>query len=128
MSGYNVKTIFNPPDFHYFTPQSAGVVTLENAKQVFTGQNLVLNLYAYNSSGAQVYLAVCDTSGSSMTNAANITIYPIPATSFVNVATPGGDRFEVGLYLKAFTDAAATVAAGSVMAYKVDYDAYVALA
>lgn len=122
---FNVKILPNPARQHYLTPVTAGVPQYENSKLVFSGQKVLLNLYAFNSDTANdLYLAVVDTVDT-LANALSTTVYPVAKKSFVQVAIPGGDRVERGLLLKAFTDAALTSAAGSVMAYKVDYTTYI---
>lgn len=123
---FNVKRILKPAELHYRSPGAAATPTFENAKSVFVGKNVLVNLYAFNSSGAQVYLAVVDTPDTTIASGTNTTIYPIPATSFVSIATPDGDRVEGGLFLKAFTDVALTTPAGAVMHYKVDWTPYIA--
>jgi hypothetical protein len=123
---FNAKIIPHPANYHYNTPFGAGPVpTYENAKSVFTGKQLLVNLYAFNSSGAAIYLAVVDTPDGTIASCTRLAMYPIPSLSFVGIATPGGDRIEGGLYLKAFTDTGLVTPAGSVMTYKVDYDPYI---
>ena len=121
---FNAKIIHKPAINHYVTPQAAGVPTYENSKSVFTGKGTLVNLYAFNSSTSPVYLAVADTPDGTLASATRLAVYPIPATSFVALATPEGDRIEGGLALKAWNDTGLSSAAGSVMAYKIDWDAY----
>lgn len=123
---FNVKRILKPAEQHYQSPFGAGPVpTFENAKSIFVGKNVLINLYAFNSSAATVYLAVVDTPDNTFASATKLAIYPIPATSFVSIAAQDGDRFEGGLFVKAFTDNGLTTPAGSVMHYRVDWTAYV---
>lgn len=116
-------SISYPADEHYTTPSAAGVPAYENAKQVIAKKRRLVNLYAFNNSGAAVYLAMQDSANAGVDNG-RIIVYPIGAGSFVSVAIHGGKRFENGIYLQAFTTAALGVAAGAVMFYDVDYMAY----
>jgi hypothetical protein len=123
---FNVKILPNPARLHYFTPNAAGVPTYEIAKSVATKPLVLLNLYAFNSDTANdLFLAVFDSPDGTQGSAATVTVYPVPKKSFVQVATPGGDRFEKGLFVKAFTDVGLTTAAGAVMAFKIDYTPYI---
>lgn len=123
---FNVKIIPHPARSHYNTPFGAGPVpTYENAKSITVGKMTLVNLYAFNSDPTnQIYLAVVDTPDNTIASCTKLCPYPIASQSFIQLATPDGDRFEGGLFLKAFTDTGLTVAAGSVMFYKVDWDAY----
>lgn len=188
-------SISYPADEHYQTGFAGGalaVLNYENKRQVIAAKRRLVNVYAFNSSNAAVYLAVMDgknmvgsvsTTGNSVATftapsahnlqvgdklsvsgatdtrfngifvvtgvvsdtvftyaiipggaATNnnvtclgvhtLTFYPVQALSFVSIATHGGDRCEVGIYLAAYTDVTTQALAGNVMAYKVDYMAY----
>lgn len=111
-----------PADQHYTSPSTGFVPTYENGKLIQGSKLRLVNLYAFNSSNTTVYLAVADSVDG--TTIANAVPYPIGPGSFVSISIHGGDRYEKGLYLKAFTDTGLSAAAGNVMFYKVDWTAY----
>lgn len=110
-------------DENYLTPSVAGVPAYENAKQVITSKRRLVSLYAFNSSGDTVYVAVAD-SAAAMTAATRVRVYPVESGGFASVGVQGALRFENGIYVKAFTEAALTNAAGNVMLWDVNYTAY----
>jgi len=114
-------SIYGADEF-YFTPIVGVAPQYENAKVVKVGKRRLVSLYAFNNSGTDVYLAVMDSVDGVTVN--RLTPYLIPAGSYISVAVQGGERHENGIYLKAFTDAALSVAAGNVMFYKVWFTAY----
>lgn len=97
----------------------------ENAKRFVLGKRRLLSLYAYNSSGSTVYLALCDTVGAAFSNAVIGTckqVIPILANSYVSITA--NDRFELGILAVACTTNVMTVAAGSVMFWRAGWTAY----
>jgi hypothetical protein len=123
---FNVKILPNPARLHYFTPNAAGVPAYENGKNVSAKPLVLLNLYVFNSDPNNlIYLAVFDSPDGTQGSAATVAVYPVPSQSFVQIATPGGDRLDKGLFVKGFTDTALSVAAGNVLAYKIDFTPYI---
>lgn len=110
-------------DEHYRSAL-AGAPVYENAKQIIAAPRRLVSLYALNNSAGDVYLKVQDSANAGADNGP-CTVYPVAAGSFISVATHGGDRMFNGIYVKAYTDAACTVAAGNVMHYKLDWTAAV---
>lgn len=109
-------------DQRYITPNSGGVPTYENAKQVQALPMRLVDLYAFNSSAAVLYLAVYDSKDAATTiGVGGIVVYPIPAGGFVSVSQHGGMRLSSGLYVKAFTGTSLAVAAGNVLLYKIHW-------
>lgn len=115
--------IFYPADEHYHTAHVAGVPTYENAVQVIAAPRRLISLYAFNKHTATVYLKVQDSKNAG-TDGGPIVVYPIAAGSFVSITFATGKRFENGIYLKAFGEAALTNAASGVLLYDVDFSAY----
>lgn len=107
----------------FYRSSAAGAPVYENAKQIVAAKRRLVSLYAFNSGGADVYLKVQDSANAGV-DAGDCTVYPVSAGSFISLAMHGGDRFEKGIYLQAFTDAACTAAAGAVMHYRVSWTAY----
>lgn len=116
-------SISYPADEHYKSADANGNPTYETTKQLIAAKRRLVNLYAFNNSAGTVYLKVQD-SANGGADKGPCTVYPVFTQSFISVATHGGDRFENGIYLAPFTDAACTVAAGAVMHYKADWMAY----
>ncbi len=117
-------SIAYPADQHYVTPQTLGVPQFENAKQIQASRMRLVNLYAFNTSAAAVYLMVADVAAGAIAPGNKLAVYPIAAGSFVAISTHGGDRYENGLYLLCYNEALLTTTAGAVMFYKVDWMGY----
>lgn len=114
-------------DEFYATPcdDVGGGPTYENAKRLVLGKRRLMSLYAYNSSGSTVYLAICDSAAGVFSNAAIGTckqVIPILANSYVSITT--NERFELGILVMACTTNVMTVAAGSVMFWRAGWTAY----
>lgn len=107
-----------PADEHYHTPLNAP----ESSKQVVVGQRRLINLYAFNKGAATAVLVVSDFKGTGSPRRS--TLYPIAAGGFINIAAPAGDRFEDGIFLETYTDAAMGSTAPADFFFKVDYSAY----
>jgi hypothetical protein len=113
-------------DEHYITPAAAGVITaFENLVNVVGSRRRLVNLYAYNSSAAAVFVGVFDTPDGTQASAVRASVYPVGAGSFISIGAHGGERFDKGIMVQAFTDALLTTPAGAtIMFWKVDFTAW----
>jgi hypothetical protein len=116
-------SISYPADQHYRS------TAFENGVQVFTTPQKLVNLYAFTTSAAQVYLLVSDDAAGPHAPSATYPaiIYPIAAGGgYVAIGTHGGDQFKNGLYVGVYSTAALAAAAaapdgGGVCWLKVDW-------
>ncbi len=102
-------------DEHYTSP------AFEAGKQFATGQRRLVNFYAFNKSAATIYLKLSD--GDAVAEITSVW-YPVPAGSFISIATPGGDRYEQGIKANGYTTAGGSTPCGNELWFKCDWTAY----
>ncbi len=113
--------MFNPRESGKTADKHYNSAVFEAGAILFTGANRLLNLYCLNKGAATVYLKVTDQDGGGTTST---TWYPVPAGSFISIATPGGDRCERGLRAYGYTTAGGAVACPADLWIKADWTSY----
>lgn len=99
------KNFLNYPEADEFYSSSAyegasGQVDVKNAKR------RLVWLYVFNKKGSKIYAALGDAQGDN--DVSTRVPYPIESGSFISLVFAGGRRFQTGIRLMLYTDAAMT--------------------